>query len=547
MPPEESHHRTLARGVRTIFSVTLLSRFAGMVRDVIIGRIFGDTATGASFLAAFAIPNLFRRLFGEGALSAAFIPSYAEAIADQADPHAGRRLATLTLALLGCVTGALVVIAEIGLLITLLNLPRDPERDLSLKLIMVVLPYMPLICAAAILAGMLQVHGRYGAASAGPVLLNAFIVSVGGYFLIFNKTADASIASILIAAVVLSGVTQCLWFLRMLRPYFRWTFDYSAAGERARTMFRRFGPVAIGLGALQLNTFVDMLIAMYPIWVGDTILGTPYPLTAGSNSILSLTSRLYQFPLGVFGIAVATAVFPLLARTANEPANFISTLRRGIRLSLFIGVPASVGLALVRTDITYVLFAGGSTGFSDDGAARSASVLLGYAVGIWAYSLNHVFARAFYARGDTMTPMRVSLYVVGLNLALNLTLIWPLAEAGMAWGTSIAGMIQCAILALLLRRRLRELGPLADAESRGAIGRIVAASLLMGAVVYGAMRLVGAPVGWSEHLVSLIVGTVAGAAAYLAFALALGMKELRWLAARTGGATSESGGIANVD
>jgi putative peptidoglycan lipid II flippase len=542
MPHEDVHHRTLVSGVRTIFSVTLLSRFAGMARDVMIGRIFGNTAVGSAFLAAFQFPNLFRRLFGEGALSAAFIPSYTEALRDADDPRAGDRLATLTLAILGSVTAALTVIGEVGLLILLLSLPRDPDRDLSLKLIMVVLPYMPLICAAAILAGILQVHGRYGPASAGPVMLNAFVVVVGGYFLVFDHQAGESIAFLMSAAIVLSGVTQCMWFLRVLRDHVKWTMDYAAATHRARLMLRRFVPVAIGLGTLQLNTFVDTLIAMYPIWVGATIFGAAYPLNEGSNSVLSLTTRLYQFPLGVFGIAVATAVFPLLARTADEPAAFVSMLRRGLRLSLFIGLPASVGLILIRRDITFVMFSGGKTGFDAVGAAKSAAVLFGHAVGIWAYSLNHVFARAFYAKGDTLTPMKVAMGTVAINFALNLTLIWPLAEAGMAWATSIAAMAQCVVLGMMLRRRLGDMGStgtIADGETVSAGARIVMASAVMGAATYGAMRLVPAPVTWSEHLVSMVVGMGAGTAAYAGLAVLLRMRELKWLLGGAG-----SGGAA---
>jgi putative peptidoglycan lipid II flippase len=529
MPHHDQHHRTLSRGVRTIFSVTLVSRLAGLVRDVIMGRIFGDTAIGSAFLAAFQFPNLFRRLFGEGALSAAFIPAYTDSLNEPSDPRAADRLATLTLAILGVVTGLLTIVAELVLLILLVTLPANPDRGLSLRLIMVVLPYMPLICAAAILAGILQTHGRYAAASAGPVLLNAFVIVIGGYFLAVQRTADVAVAYILAVAIVLSGVTQCIWFMRLLRRHVRWTFDYAAAAPRARAMLRRFLPVAIGLGALQLNTFLDTVIAMYPIWVGPTLLGHDYPLHPGSNSIISLASRLYQFPLGVFGIAVATAVFPLLARTANDAPQFISTLRRGVRLSIFIGVPASIGLALIRRDITFVMFSGGHSGFTAAGAATAATVLLGHSAGNWAYSLNHVFARAFYARSDTRTPMKVALVAVLLNLILNLTLIWWLAEAGMAWATSIAAIVQCAILWLLLRRRLRDHEPIADRDTLVAGAKVLLASAIMGAAVYGSLKLVPDPLTWQEHFIALAVGVIVGGVVYAAATAALRMNELGWL------------------
>lgn len=531
MPQDDPHHhRTLSRAVRTIFSVTLVSRLAGMVRDVVIGRIFGNTAVGSAFLAAFQIPNLFRRLFGEGALSAAFIPMYTEAEGDTTDPGAGPRFASLTLAILAAVTTGLTVLAEVIILVLLLLLPRDPERDLSLRLIMVMLPYMPLICTAAILAGMLQVHNRFGYASAGPLLLNAFVVVIGGYFLITGQLAHEEVAYVLGVATVLSGVTQCMWFARLLRPQFRWTSAYATAVPRARMLLRRFLPVALGLGTLQLNTFVDTLIAMYPIWVGATLFGFAYPLDEASNSVLSLTTRLYQFPLGVFGIAVATAVFPLLAKSAADPERFLAMLRRGLRLSLFIGIPATVGLFLIRRDVTFVMFSGGSTGFDARGAAKSAAVLAGHATGIWAYSLNHVFARAFYAKGDTMTPMKVAVVTVGVNFVLNLTLIWWLEEAGMAWATSLAAMVQCGILWHLVRRRTAPAGSrLLDAETGISVVKVVGASAIMGGGVYAVLAMLPVPTTWTMHLVALCASMVAGLVIFFGLTVPMRMRELGWL------------------
>jgi putative peptidoglycan lipid II flippase len=412
--------------------------------------VFQDTAIGSAFATAFAIPNMFRRLFGEGALSAAFIPIYTQAQRDGA-PEADR-LASLTVAILGAVTGAITLVVEVVLLCILFLTPGTPDRDLSVQLIMVMLPFMPLICIVATLAGMLQVHGKFAAASSGPLILNAFMVAVGGYLLATHQHGSAVTAFIMGVATVGSAVTQLLWFLRLLRPHVAWTIDYRAAVPRARLMLRRFVPVAVGLGTLQINAFLDILISMFPIWFGPTLLGYAYPLDGKSAIILTTAQRLYQFPLGVFGIAVATAVFPMLARHAHEPEHFTDTLRRGLRLSFFIGLPASVGLLLVRLDATAVLFSGGTSGFSADGVLRTAAAVAGFAPGVWAYSLNHVLTRAFYAQGDTRTPMKIAVAMVGLNLVLNLTLIWWLREAGLAWSTSISATVQCAVLVVAARR-----------------------------------------------------------------------------------------------
>lgn len=521
---------TLSGAVVSTGGMTLASRVFGLLRDVLIGRIFGDTAVGSAFAAAFAIPNMFRRLFGEGALSAAFIPEYTAA--HQADQHEADRLASRVLWWLGVGTGLITAVIEAVLLVLVLTLPPDPDRELSLKLVMVMLPFMPLICITAILSGMLQVHGKFAAAASGPVVLNAFIIAVGGYYTLFGGTAGSTVAYALGAATVLSGLTQAVTFWWILRRQgVRWSADGSAAADRTGRMLKRFVPVLVGLGTLQLNAFLDTLIAMWPIWVGPTILGRDYPLDDKSNIILSLTQRLYQFPLGVFGVAVATAAFPLLSRHAANGPEFVAVLRRGLRLSLLIGLPATVGLLLVRHDLVTVMFSGGKGGFSAEGLQRSAAVLCGFAVAVWAYSLNHVLARAFYATGDTATPMRVSLAMVLINLGLNLGLIWPLAEAGLAWATAVCAIIQAVLLQRLLARRLAPMagGPLLDGRTLAAMARVAIASALMGAAVWGLMAAWPAVNAWGERLIRLAAATAVGVAAFAGACLLVKAEELRWL------------------
>jgi putative peptidoglycan lipid II flippase len=389
---------------------------------------------------------------------------------------------------------------------------------------------MPLVCCAAILGGMLQVHGRFAPAASGPIILNGVITAVGLYFLVAGRLGDERVAFWLGLATVVSGLTQCLWFLRILRPYVSWTRDVAAAKPAAASMLRKFVPALIGMGTLQINTFMDVLIAMWPIWVGATVLGRVYPMDDRSNVILNAAQRLYQFPLGVFGIAVATAVFPLLARHADEPAHFVQTLRRGLRLSLFIGLPASIGLVLVRHELTDVLY-GGRQGFSDDALTRAAAVLAGFAPAVWAYSINHVFTRAFYAVGNTRTPMRIAMAMVGLNFALNLVLIWPLREAGLAWATSLTAMAQSCVLAVLCRRIVT--GTVLDGEAVRGIGTVVLCTAVMGLGVFAVSCLLPAPATWSAHVLALGVLCASGGLLYLLAAAVFGCHELGWLLRRT--------------
>lgn len=527
--PERGEHAALGEAVRSTGLMTLGSRVFGLVRDVLIGRVFGDTAIGSAFAAAFAIPNMFRRLFGEGALSAAFVPEYAQA--HKHDRLLAGQLASLTLRWLGLVTGVLTVVIELGLLAVLIWAPGDEERRLSIGLLMVMLPFMPFICVTAVLAGMLQVHGRFAAAASGPLLLNAFIIATGLYFVITGGHGNERVAYALGIATVLSGVTQAATFWWMLRREVAWSREDERAREVSWRMLRAFVPVMIGLGTLQLSTLIDTVIAMWPVWVGPTVLGYAVPLDERSNVIVSLTSRLYQFPLGVFGIAVATAAFPLLSRAADDAEKFIEVLRRGLRLSLLIGLPASIGLALVRHDLVGVMYGGGKAGFSDEGLARSASVLLGFSVAVWAYSLNHVLTRGFYARKDTKTPMRVAIWMMLVTVALTLVLIWPLGEAGLAWGTAIGQTLQMIVLMTLAGRSLHA-GAILDGVTTRAMLRTLAMALVMGAAVWLTLWLWPEAPRWRDQLIRLIACCGVGGVVYLGLCAALRLPELGWLIKR---------------
>ncbi|MDQ7012689.1 MAG: murein biosynthesis integral membrane protein MurJ [Planctomycetota bacterium] len=525
----------LAAAVRTVSGLTLVSRFAGLGRDLILARLFGDSSIGSAFMAAWAIPNLFRRLFGEGALAAAFIPEYAQlrATADEGGENsaAADQFASLTISVLALVTGGLLVLGELALLLFLtLSNSADPDRDLSFRLIMVMLPFMPLVCIAAILGGVLQTHGRFGPTAAAPIVLNVLVIAVALPFLFAEAPDRVGAAYWIGAAAVVAGVLQVAWALFALRHVVRWRRGFGLATAPMRRLLGRFLPVVIGMGTIQVNAFLDTVIAMWPVWVGPTILGVGYPLDTSSNAILAFTQRLYQFPLGVFGIAVATAIFPLLARHSQEPAQFLATLRRGLRLSFFIGVPASVGLVLVRSDLTTVMYSGGGSAFSDAGTARAAAVLLGYAPAVWAYSLNHVATRAFYAAGDTRTPMRIALWMVAVNLACNALFIWKLGEAGLAWSTSISAVLQLVLLTRASRRLTHQ--PALDRATLNAMILTLGSTLVMAVAVFLAGEFVSLPRTWLGSLGRLGVAVGVGGGVFVLAAVVFGQRELRWLTRR---------------
>lgn len=512
---------------RTVTLLTFLSRLTGLARDAALSRVFGAGPLMSAFFFAFMIPNLFRRLFGEGALSAAFLPIYARL--HETDAVRCRAFASLTVAWLAIGLGALTIVAEAALLL-LASLNGHDHTALWLTAIM--LPYMPLVCLVAVLGAMLQVRGRFGPTAASPVILNLCIMGAAVLLLPYfdsQLAVDARQHTFMIAAsVIVAGVLQLVWTVIALREKPWWTREQASARDETRAMVRLAGPMILSLGVLQLNTFFDGLIASYPVtFQTRDFFGWHFPLDEGAMAVVSFAQRLYQFPLGVFGIAIATAIFPLLSKQALDPAAFVTTLRRGLRLVLFIGLPASAGLLLVQRPLTAVIYEGGE--FSAEQTSRVAAVVAGYALAIWAYSMTHVLTRAFYARGDSRGPMRIALAVVALNLVLNCSLIWLLREAGLAWSTATCAVVQ---VAWLLRRLRRSIPGVVDRSVRTSWLQTITLTLLMSGIVGLVLRIMPVANSWSDHAVHLAILVAAGSAAITLGAIVFGMPELRWALGR---------------
>ncbi|MFO0961793.1 MAG: murein biosynthesis integral membrane protein MurJ [Phycisphaerales bacterium] len=519
--------RSFERHARTFTLLTLVSRLTGFARDALLTRVFGRSAIMDAFNLAFQVPNLFRRLFGEGALTASFLPVYTKL--DRDDPalarhFAGAMLATLTLMLAGITVAGEAILALLRAL--------EVTEPLGLELLMVMLPYMPLVCLVALVGAMLQTHDRFGPSAASPIILNLCVVAAALFGSHYGEQllgiphieAEAHIR-IVAWSVMVAGVLQLAWNLWALRHYgIRPHLRLRETGAHMREVVLKALPMLLGMGIFQVNTFVDGLVASYQTFVGPTIFGVPYPLEPGSMTTLSCGQRLYEFPLGVFGVAIATAIFPALARESNEPERFVGTLRRGLRLSFFIGFPASIGLVLLRDPLSATVFQGGKFSYAD--AQRVGFILMMYAPAIWAYSMQQLVTRAFYALGDTTTPVRISLWMVALNFALNMVLIWtPLREGGLAASTAIAAIVQIVVMTRTMRARL---GPVVDAEVRRSMARTVVASLAMGAIVWLASLAFAGRTTWAWNLAATLTLSGVGGVAFLAASRVLRMPELGW-------------------
>ncbi len=518
---------------RTLSVLTFLSRITGLARDAALSRVFGVGIVTDAFSFAFMVPNLFRRLFGEGALSSSFLPVYARL--DQSDPAAARALARLVLSRLAIFLAGVCLLGEAILLICWPSADQAPAL-LSAQLVFILLPYMPLVCCVALMGAVLQVHGRFGPTAAAPIILNLFMVGAciglapsAMRFMGFAQVDSHTHIAVVAISVIIAGIVQCFWSWRALRSL---NLQPSAVTPVARESFwhvvKQAAPMALGLGVLQINTFVDGLIASYPTLVGATIFGIAYPLAEGSMGSLAFAQRLYEFPLGVFGISIATAIFPQLAREAHNLPAFCASLSRAMRLVMFIGLPASAGLIMLRTPLTAAVFQGGD--FTIDDTARVATILMAFAPAIWAYSANHVLTRAFYARGETMTPVKISVSMVLLNFLLNITLIWtPLGTAGLALSTAFCAVVQMIWMQHVLSQRI---GTVITSEVRASWVRTAIITALMVAALAAAMQFTPADSSWSTMVWTLAILTTIGGGVVAALAHLIKMPELRWALGR---------------
>jgi putative peptidoglycan lipid II flippase len=498
-----SSEKSFLSHAKLIAAITFVSRLLGYAREKAAAHFFGPSALWDAFVYAFTIPNLFRKLLGEGALSQAFIPLYAKAVkADSSPspvapeegrdegqtpkplaahrdrgPESAADFATASVNLLMLLT-TLVTLAGEALLFSLLLLPgwSDASR-LAILLTALMLPYVTLVCGAAFLSGILQVHKRFAAPAATAIVLNLMqIIAMallawrydlrteeGQRIAIWWLAACVLASGFAQVAILLPGLYVCGFRFRLVRNF--WT-------PRVKQMLKLSIPVAIGAGVLQIGVLMDRQISfMLAAREGDptfTLLGyeIAYPFEAGVVTRLNWAQFMYQFPLGVFAIAIATAIFPKLSEDAGGSrelrvasregpslAMFRDTLRRGIEAALFIGLPASAGMVVVAMPATRLLFEGGETTLAHAKWIALSTAI--YSAAIWAFSVQQILNRGYYALHDAKTP----LIWTTINLLLNLVIEIPLAftslgESAMAVGTLGSFAIQTTFMTALLCRRV---------------------------------------------------------------------------------------------
>jgi putative peptidoglycan lipid II flippase len=420
--------------------MTLLSRVAGLVRDILFARLIG-AGVGVSadaFYVAFRIPNFFRRIFGEGAFSQAFVPVFTEYRSKRGDVeirafagHMAGAFATI----LFVVTLAGVIAAPLLIMALAPGFIDEPEKfDLTVAMLRITFPYLLFISLVAMAAGILNSYGRFGAAAFTPVLLNVSLIGCA----IWLAPHMAEPVMALAWGVFIAGVAQLLFQIPFLRRIRMLPRPRLKRDEGVSRVFRLMVPAIFGSSVSQINMLVNTVLASF--------------LITGCVSWLYYSDRLMEFPLGVFGIALATVILPSLSRehAAESPETFSRMLDWALRWVFLIGVPASVGLMVMAEPMITTLFRYGA--FIEQDVIKTAQALVVFAAGLVGFILVKVLAPGFYARHDTATPAKIAAVAFGANIILSLTLVWPLKHVGLALAISVAAYLNAGMLFLRLRR-----------------------------------------------------------------------------------------------
>jgi putative peptidoglycan lipid II flippase len=499
-----SSSRSFLRHAKIIGVFTLLSRLLGLVREMVAGHYLGTGMVASAFTVAFTIPNLFRKLLGEGALSQAFIPLYAQAVErgrTETGDDPGRfaaRSVKLLLILLILITLVGEVVLGLSLLYTV-----ESDRRLMLWFTVIMLPYVMLVCGGAFLSGILQVHKRFSVPAFAPVLLNLVhigVVILGAWFLGLRGRDEispvviqqqTSLAFYLAWGVLLAGVLQVLILWPVLKEVgFRFSISLKTWTPDTQKMLRLSLPVALGAAVLQTSVLLDKAISYGLMQGGDRATGVVthfelfgetyrYPMELGATRRLELAQLMYQFPLGVFAIALATALFPSLSAGAVDTnrQRFKELTRKGVETTLWEGLPASVGLILIADPAVRLLFQHGQV--TEQDASLIVISTRFYAAGIWSYALLHVINRAYYALQDAKTPLYASILNILVNLSVELPLVWVMGESGMAVGTLVSFCLQASIMLWILDRRVGGIG--FAPTGKKILKMLIATTLMLGA------------------------------------------------------------------
>ena len=485
----------------TVAGFTFISRILGFVRDTLTAVTLGAGPLSDAFFVALKLPNLFRRITAEGAFSVAFIPLFSQSIEKDGDGESLRMARNMMgfMALILTIF-TVIAIALMPFLITLIApgfIEGEARYDSAIELSRITFPYLIFISLAALLGGVMNTIGRFGVYAFIPTLFNLCLIAV----LLTHDTIWDTPAQAMAWGVLFAGIVQFAWiFIYAAKHGWLVYPTFPKLTPKVKKLFTLMIPGIIGAGVYHVNIFADMIIASF--------------LPSGSISYLYYADRLQQLPLGVVGIAVGTALLPLLSRSlvAKDFTQANQYFNRAIEACLLFALPAAFALMIIAKPIVFGLFNYGAFAFND--ASITALVLTCYALGLPAYIVAKVFQSACFARQDTKTPVKISMICAITNIIFGVILSRYIGVAGIALATAISGFIQIILLWRIVRHT-DYLG-LDDKLKQNSI-KILTACIVMAIALLSYLQIVGNVFETEGKIrVFYLVGLIAcGGTAYL--------------------------------
>jgi len=458
---------SLIKAMATVGGWTGISRIAGFIRDIMTASFLGAGPVADAFFVALKLPNFFRNITAEGAFSISFVPLYTETLQrngkEEAEKFAGNTFSVMA-SILGIFCAVIILAMPFLMFAIAPGFEAGTTRyDIAVDLSRIMFPYMLLMSLCALVGGMLNAHEKFGPFASTAIFFSLCQIAamvIAGYFKLDIGTALAW-------SVTISGIiqlTRLLWYLRRYKIVLPVIKPEMTA--RVKKLFRLMGPAILGASLIHINLFADIIIASM--------------LPTGAISALYYAERLFQLPLGIIGIAVGTALLPLLTKalTAGNTVEARDLFNRALEYCLFFTMPAAVALVLIGPEIINTLFVHGA--FKTEHAVRAAPALACLALGLPAYVGVKIFSSTYWSRQDTKTPVRIAACMALVNIVVALVMTRFIDVAGIALATGISGWAQC----FFLWRGIRgQEATIFDARLKRNVLRIVLCSVLMGCVL----------------------------------------------------------------
>ncbi len=511
---------SLIRHATTIGGLTMISRIFGFARDMLLARILGAGLAADAFQLAFRLPNTFRRLFAEGAFSVAFVPMYSkfltQAGVDEAEREA--RAARFADDVLSVFVWVLTLFTVVALLLMpwivyglASNFQEVPGKfELSVFLSRLTFPYLGLISLATLLTGILNSRSRFGPGAFAPVLFNLTLISgiIIGHYWRGNSGDDRYVTYAMATSVAVSGLVQLVYLYGAVRRLgLTLTLRRPRLTDDVKAMLRLILPATFGAGIYQISLFIDTFFAT--------------SLPQGSLTMLSMADRLNQMPLGIVGIALGTAILPMIARAigSGDEAAAQRVQQQAVELATLLTLPAAVALAVCAHEFVSAFFVGGR--FTAADGVITGNIVIGIITGLPAYVLVKVLTPGFFARGDTTTPVRTALAALVANVTFILILIGPLGVFGLALASALGAWCNTLFLYVLLHRR-------GQFSLSGQLVWRIARQAVAAAIMGGALWLLTGAIHWAftgawyDRVWALLATVAVGITVYAAVAYAIG-------------------------